>query len=319
MGYFDIIKRGITVTNRNLLALLVQFLQWVVIFVLVIALAAGVYVFAAGMDFSNFSTLSPETIVNAIGSSIALIVTAALGLILLMAVVYLLSSMVQAGVLGCIIETAEERAKGFTTGTFFSCAARSGISLMWYSILLTVIVFAAFTVFALGGAVTYFMAVKPLVDAGHTVAGYGILVLALIVVFCVLLVVMFLSYAGGVVGMVSLVRERTGAIAALRHAYRFVNEKFWDSMLFALLLIFIMVAISMSTALLIMPVQMAVSVWGGALLGVYIILRLLDMVFQAYVGLCLLSCFTVFYLDRTAPPAPVYADPVIAEWRPEPI
>lgn len=310
LGYIDIIKRAFDVTNRNMLALLVQFGLWVVIgggfvllFLMLIVMAAGSL---GGLDMS---TISPDIIWQLVKSSLTLVFTAVLLLLVGMLISFVLAAFVNAGILGCIIDTARGESDGFTASSFFASARRSALHLLWFYILWGMIALCVFGALALVGIIGFVAVLIPMRDAGSNVGAFVIGVPLLVVLIIGFIVALFLSYAGGMVSSIALVGERTGASSALGAMYRFTKKNFWDVLLFTLVMILISIAGSIVSEVVTLPVSLSTRLGGSTPVMVLVFVMVVMMFFQMYVALLGQACFAVFYLDRTAPPVPPVPGP----------
>lgn len=311
MGYLDIIKRAFYVTNRNMLALLVQFGLWVVIgggfvmlFLLLIVMGAGSL---GGLDMS---TISPDIIWELVKSSLTLVFAAILLFMVGILISFVLAAFVNAGILGCIIDTARGESDGFSASSFFAAARRSAMSLLWFYILWGMIALGVFGTLTLVGVVGFVAVLIPMREAGSSVGAFVIGVPLLVALIIGFIVALFLSYAGGMVSSIVLVGERIGAASALGAMYRFVKKNFWDVLLFTLVMILISLAGSVIAEAVTLPVNLSMQLGGSTPVMVLVFVMVVMTFFQMYVALLGQACFAVFYLDRTAPPpAPPVAGP----------
>lgn len=306
MGYFDILKRAFDVTNRNLLALFAQFLLWVAL-IAVIGVFAVIFAGMAAGSLSglDFSTFSPDIIWEVVKSSVRLLFVGAVMLLAVVVLSFILSAFVQAGILGCLIDTARYDTPGFTSSSFFSSARRSAFPLLWFYIIWSLIAVGVIGFIVLAGAAGFYAVLIPMRDAGSQFGAFVIGVPLLVVLIILFILSLFLIYSGGILSSVTLVGERKGAFSAIGSAYDFVKENFWDTMLFTLLVIFVSFAANMVSELVTLPMKLSVQTGGIAVAVLTFAVIVVMMVFQMYVALFGMSCFVVFYLDRTKPPAPI--------------
>jgi len=306
LGYFDILKRAFDVTNRNLLSLFAQFLLWVALIAVIGVFAVMFIGMAAGsLSGLDFSTFSPDIIWDLVKSSIKLLFAGAVMLLAVIVLSLILSAFVQAGILGCLIDTARGDTPGFTSSSFFSSARRSAFPLLWFYIIWSLIAVGVIGVIVLAGVAGFFAVLIPMRDAGNQFMAFIIGVPLLVVLSVLFIISLFLIYSGGIVSSVTLVGERKGAFSAIGGAYDFVTENFWDTMLFTLLVIFVSFAANMVSELVTLPMKLSMQAGGIAVAVLTIAVIVVMMVFQMYVALFGMSCFVVFYLDRTTPPAPM--------------
>ncbi len=319
MGYFDIIKQSLRVTNRNLLAILVQILYIIsVMAVLGVMALILIAMFAGSLAGLSEASFNPENLMNILKSSISVIFTAVIFGILFFIIVALLNAVVQSGIIGCLVQTARGESGGFSSTAFFSAVRSSSIPLFWLQILISLIGIGVMLALVLTGVAGFGLVLIPLKEAGNQVVAFAIGVPLLVVLILAALTFFFLLYSGGMLSQVSLVSGTRGAVSALGDTYDLIKARFWDVMLFTLLVIFMLFAASMIIELVTLPFKFAPGdniarlVW---LLPILFVANVLKM----YVGLFALSCFVVYYISATEPPVPEVAgpEPLPDEWQGE--
>lgn len=304
VGYFDIIKLSFKVTNRNLLAILVQILYVIAILaVLAVMALLLIAMFAGSIAGLGEAALDPENLMEILKSSVAVIFTAIIFGFLFIIIAALLNAVAQSGIIGCLVRTARGEAGGFSSAAFFSSVKSSAMSLFWLQVLVSVIGIGVVLVFVLLGVAGFGLVLLPLKEAGNLVAAFAVGVPLLVVLILAALISFFLLYAGGMLSQVSLVAGVRGAVSAVGDTYDFIKSRFWDAMLFTLLVVFLLFGSNMLIELTTLPFRLfsggesiAKLVW---LLPILFVSGILKM----YVGLFALSCFVVYYVSATTPPA----------------
>ncbi|MBI5189331.1 MAG: hypothetical protein HZA22_01455 [Nitrospirae bacterium] len=304
MGYIDIIKRGIGVANKNLWAILTQLIASVAL-VMVFAAGAVVLILAAAGSLAGvkLEDFKPEDITALIQSSVVMITVVVFLFLLFLLLAMLVMSYVIAGNTGCMIETAKGDAAGFTSSGFFGAARRSAIWLFFLYILLMLIFLGVFAVFAAAGGIGIWGVLLPLKDAGRQLIAFAVGVPFLVVLILGFLVAWFFIYAGSMVSSVILVGDDTGPLHAIGAAYGFMKRNFWDALLFTLLVVVLSFAANMASQIITLPFNLMSE--SNPMMAIALLpLMVVSMVFQMYVSIAATSAFAVYYLDRTAPPAP---------------
>jgi len=237
MEYLEIFKRGFRVANKNLLALIVQFLfnitLTIMLLVLVLAVAA---LFVGTLAGINLTTLKPEDLMSLLRLPLSVLVSGAVMLIVFIVLAAVMTAFVQAGVTGCLVDTARGTSTGFTVRGFFSHAKSSTFSMFRLYLLLLCIAVGATGFFALVSVIG-FAVIMPIKDAGHQLAAFaaGFLLIAVLLSSGL---AFFLAYiSGNFIAQVVLVDKHTGASTALAEAYRFIRERFWDVVLFTIMVL----------------------------------------------------------------------------------
>lgn len=310
MGYLEIVKKGFHVGNHNLAVLLTEFISGVVLFVVFFIFLVAVILMAVGsLPSLSADSLTSEGLSGLLQSSLAVIpivVCFALVFILLAAI---LTSYVHSGNLGCIIETAKGEARGFTASNFFGIANRSVFSMLGLYIIWGVIFLCAFMLLAIIAGIGIGAVLMPLKDAGRQVLAFAVGVPFLVVLILAGMLAMFFFYAGWVFSAFILVGRRLTASSSLGASYRFIRENFWDSLLFTLFMLALIIAAKLVTNVVTMPFSLLAETRPVAAIG-FLPLVLLGLLLQMYVGLIARSSFAVYYIARTAPPPAPPAPPV---------
>jgi len=305
MGYFDIIKEGFRVGNRNLLVLLTQFVFIAVMAVLLLVLIVGAVFTAAGsLPLSGLKDMDPKALVNLMEASFSIIAVAVFFGVLFLIVLLIAGTYVHAGNLGCLIQTARKESEGFTASTFFATGNRSFIHMLGLYFLWGCIILGVVLVFAGLGAAVFGAVLMPLKHAGRQFIAFGLGVPFLVVLILAGIAVFFLMYAGSVFSYMVLVGERCGAFSAMGRTYRFVRDNLWDIVLFTLLMALLIIAANVVTNVLSLPFNMASHARPAVMLALLPLL-LISVALQLYAGLICSACFAVYYVTRTRPPEPV--------------
>jgi len=320
LGFYDIIRQGIRVGNRNLAVLLTQFISWVIMGMVFLVLLTGLIIMAVGaLPTLDINSINAHTIDNLITSSIALVAMAVFFAVIFLIITALVGAYVHAGNLGCFIDTARGEIKGFTASRFFSAARRSMFPMLGLLILWGFVLAAALLLFALVAGVGFGAVLMPLSEAGNKLVAFGIGVPFIVVLILAVMLVMFFFYAGWIFSSIILVGDREGVFASFGSAYRFIKGHFWESMLFTLLVFALGFAANMASNVVSMPFSMMAEKHPLAALGL-IPLVLVSVLLQLYVGLIATASFVVYYVDRTrpavvpaAPPSPVAPEGPVEE------
>ncbi|HLB25507.1 MAG TPA: hypothetical protein VJM83_04185 [Nitrospirota bacterium] len=303
MGYFEIIKEGVRIANRNLAVLLTQFLAGLAMVLAFFVLFAAFLIMALGslpgLTLGNFSA---DELSGLVEKSITLIAGGFFLVLVFVIFAAFLTSFVHSGNLGCVIETARGRAAGFTSGTFFGTGRRSMLSMLGLYIIFGLIALGGLVVIASAAGVGLGGVLIPLKEAGKGLVAFGLGVPFIIALILAGLLFLYFLYAGWAFSGVILVGEARGPLSSLSAAYNFIRKHFWDSLLFALLMFLLVFIANVITSVLGVPFGID-SERPALALGLMPLL-LLNVLVQMYVGLVARSSFVVYYLLRSNPPAP---------------
>ena len=320
MGYFDIIKYGFKLANKNLMALLMQFLSAIAAGIAAISLAvAFIFMSAGSLSHFDLKTFDPADFSRLITASFFLVSVLVGFVFIFILIITVITAYVQAGNLGCILSTARGESDGFTFSRFFHSANRSFFSLTRLYILMFFISVGAAVAFVAGGFAGYEFMLLPLKEAGRQLLAFAIGV-PFIAVFIILAIVAVLAFLlASVYSNVILVAERAGAFHTLRLTYGFLKENLWDALLYTLLVFVLVIAGSIVTEVLSIPFHKVVEKRNFiAMLGL-LPLQFVIFVISMYLGLIAQSCFAAFYVIRTTPEPQPEAAPVQEEALEEPL
>ena len=307
MKYFEIIKEGFHLANKNLAVLLTQVLAGVVmLFFFLLITVIFVAIAIGSVPNLNLQTLSADNLSGLVQTSLTLVALGVLFVIIFMLIAAFITAFVHSGNLGCMLKTARKEARGFTTGEFFASGGRSVWSMLGLYIIWGIVtLFAAFAFGAIG-TVGYQAVLSPLMDAGRRVLAFALGVPFILSLLLGGLLFLFLVYAGWTFSAIILVGEGYGASSALGASYRFIKKNFWDALLFALLMFALVFFANIAWNILTMPFHITKDTSPSVAIGLLPVV-LFGLLLQMYIGLIARSGFVVFYIDRTTPPAPVNA------------
>ncbi len=307
MKYFEIIKEGFRVANRNLAVLLTQVLAGIVMLFFFLLLTV-IFVLAAisAVPSLNLQTLSTDNLSGLVKTSLTLVAAGALLVIIFVLAVAFITAFVHSGNLGCMLKTARKKARGFTTGEFFASGGRSvwamlGLYIIWGVVTL----FAAF-VFGAVGATGYQAVLSPLMVEGRRVLAFSLGVPFITALILGGLLFLFFVYAGWTFSAIILVGEGLGASSSLGASYRFIKKNFWDALLFALLMFALVFFANILWNIATMPFHITKETDPSVAAGLLPVV-LFGLLLQMYIGLIARSGFVVFYIDRTTPAPPADA------------
>jgi len=213
-----------------------------------------------------------------------------------------LSAFLQAGIIGCLLQTVRGVADGFTTAGFFSSVRKSGMSLFWLQLLIGLIMLGVFVGLVLTGVIGFAFVLMPLKEAGNQMAAFAVGVPFITVMILFLIAFAFLTYAGGMFAQISLVDGNRGAVSAIGDTYEFIKAHFWDAILFTLLVLFLMFCVDMLLELLGLPFRFAGK--GSVLVLLFMVpVMLVSTLVRMYASLIGHASFVEVYVAALTPQA----------------
>ncbi|MGA2193215.1 MAG: hypothetical protein ABSG42_07575 [Nitrospirota bacterium] len=321
MDFFEIIKEGFRVANRNLAVLLTQVIVSLLL-VLIFFLFSGLLLFLAigsiPLGLESLSSLSAQNLPGLLETSITLIALGVFLALLFVIIAALMTSYVHSGNLGCIIDTASGKSNSFTSDTFFRVGHRSMFSMLGLYIIWGIIFFAGGLVLLAIGGVGYEGVLLPLGEAGRRILAFTLGVPFIVALIVAGLLFLFFLYAGSTFSRIILVGEAKRAFSSLSASYHFIKHNFWDSLLFALLMFALVFIAYILSSVITMPISLVSHIRPFLVLS-FLPLYLLGVLIHMYIVLIANSSFVVYYLHRTGtlaaaptetPSAPAPADDV---------
>jgi hypothetical protein len=303
LGYFDIIKKGFRVANRNLMVLLTQFLAGLaLLFVFAIFALIVVFMAVGSITALGLESFALENLQGIIETSFTLVAVGVFFVLIFIAIAALITAFVHSGNLGCVIETASGEKPGFTGATFWKTGHRSMMSMLGLYIVWGIITVGGFFVLAAVAGVGFEAILIPLKEAGKGLVAFGLGVPFIILLILAVVLFLFFLYAGWAFSGIILVGETRGVFSSFSRAYNFIRHNFWDSLLFALLMFALVFAANIVTNVIMLPFGINQDTKPAVALG-FLPLMLLGVLLQMYVGLIARSSFVVFYQHRSTPPA----------------
>lgn len=303
MGYFDIIKEGFRVANRNLSVLLTQFLAGLALLFVFIAFVFIIIFMAIG-SFTKLGlqSFSLDNLQGIIETSFTLITVGTFFVLIFIIIAAFITAFVHSGNLGCIIETASGAKPGFTSSTFFKTGHHYMMPMLGLYVIWGIITLGGVLVLAAVAGVGFEGILIPLREAGKGLVAFGLGVPLIIALILAVILFLFFLYAGWAFSGIILVGETRGVFASLSRAYNFIKHNFWDSLLFALLMFGLVFAANIVTNVVMLPSGINQDTPPAVALGL-LPLILLGVLIQMYVGLIARSSFVVYYQHRSTPPA----------------
>jgi hypothetical protein len=303
LGYFDIIKEGFRVANRNLMVLLTQFLAGLaLLFVFVIFALITVFMAIGSITKLGLESFSLDNLQGIIETSFTLVAVGVVFVFIFIVIAAVITAFVHSGNLGCVIETANGGKPGFTSETFWKTGHRSMMPMLGLYIVWGIITLGGLFVLAAVAGVGFEAILIPLKEAGKGMVAFGLGVPFIIALILAAVLFLFFLYAGWAFSGIILVGETRGVFSSLSRAYNFIKHNFWDSLLFALLMFGLVILANTITKILMLPFGMNSDTKPAMALGLMPLI-LLGVLLQMYVGLIARSSFVVYFLHRSTPPA----------------
>jgi hypothetical protein len=297
MEYTEIFKNGFRVANKNLLAVLVQFLFSIAMTVMMLAMVLTVAaVFVGTMAGVSLTTLKPEDLASLLRAPVSALLAGAVMFLIFIVLAFVFTAFVQSGITGCLIDTKRGKTPGFSLKGFFSHAISSTFSMFRLQMLLVSIAVGTLIAYSLV-TVIGFAVIVPLKDSGHQLAAFGAGAILIAVLLFSGLALLLVYISGNFIAQAALVDKRSGAVSALAEAYRFIKCRFWDIMVFTIMVLVAVFIILLVIALLFGGFQKEPS-FMKSLVHNLKPLGMLKTIISLYVFLLVRACYVVCYIPQ---------------------
>ena len=306
MSYFEAIKDGIRLVNKNWQLVLIQlsmvFVGSIGFFIIVgIPLAIAFIIF--GIDLTELANMKdlfrvlrePSDILSKYLGIFLIILSSFL---LYIALVALLGIYVFGGAIGVIGNSIKERSSRFTAHLFFGEAKKLFLRLLGFTSIIGVLfIIAAFLLGVLGGGIAALVSFAQSQDSTLALF-FGTFFSLILIAIAVVLILGILSLT--LFGIASLFFKETGPLDSIKAAIRYMlghPDAFWlYAILFAGYLIASFLLILLSYPFTLIPII------GTILSFPY---QLISYAFETYLGLLIIATILTYYFSTEFPAQPL--------------